>query len=152
MCSLDSQKFRGTVEVDENYIGGRRTNMSKYRRMMLYHLGRWSAGKVPVVGALNRETNQVMAKVIEHTDKETRHEFIDNNTTPSAIVYTDGAKGYHGLDRKHQSVCHSQRKFVNGAIHTNGIEFFWSRVKRAYKGTHHGWSKKHWHRYIQELT
>ncbi len=64
--------------------------------MILYHLGRGSAGKFPVVGALNRETNQVIAKVVEHTDKETLHELIHEHTTSDAVVYTDEARCYHG--------------------------------------------------------
>ncbi|MCY4298361.1 MAG: transposase [Flavobacteriaceae bacterium] len=83
------KKFEGTVEVDETYMGGKRANMSKYKRMMLYHLGRGSAGKFPVVGALHRETNQVIAKVVEHTDQETLHEFINEQTTSDAVVHTD---------------------------------------------------------------
>lgn len=50
MCQLSLKKFEGTVEVDETYMGGKRANMSKYKRMMLYHLGRGSDGKFPVVG------------------------------------------------------------------------------------------------------
>ncbi|MCY3998753.1 MAG: IS1595 family transposase [Flavobacteriaceae bacterium] len=142
----------GTVEVDETYIGGKRVNMSKYRRMQLYHLGRGSAGKIPVVGALNRETNQVIAKVVEHTDKETLHEFIDENTTPHSVVYTDEARCYHGLNREHEWICHSRRQFVDGKVHTNSIESFWARVKRTYKGTHHWMSKKHLQRYVDELV
>ncbi len=141
-----------TVEVDETYIGGKRANMSKYRRMQFYHLGRGSVGKFPVVGALNRETNQVIAKVVEHTDKETLHEFINQQTTSDAVIYTDEARCYHGLNRTYGVVCHSLRAFVDGEIHTNGIESFWARVKRAYKGTHHWWSQKHLQRYIHELV
>ncbi len=117
-------QLSGIVEVDETYIGGKRINMSKYCRMQLYHLGRASAGKISVVGALNRETNQIIAKVVERTDKETTYEFIYKYTTHAAVVYTDEAKCYNGLYRKHGLVCHSQREFVDGKVHTNGIESF----------------------------
>ena len=90
MCQLSLKKFEGTVEVDETYMGGKRANMSKYKRMMLYHLERGIASKFPVVGTLHRETNQVMiAKVLEHTDQETLHEFINEQTTSDAVVHTD---------------------------------------------------------------
>jgi len=64
--------------------------------MMLDHLGRGSAGKFPVVGALNRETNQVIAKVVEHTDKENLHEFINQHKTSDSAVYTYEDRCYHG--------------------------------------------------------
>ncbi|MCY4217197.1 MAG: transposase [Flavobacteriaceae bacterium] len=78
----------------------------------------------------------MIAKVVEHTDKETLHEFINEQTTSDAVVYTDEARCYHGLNREHERVCHSQRQCVDGDVHTNSIESFWARVKRAYKGTH----------------
>ena len=89
---------------------------------------------------------------METTDRETIHKFVDQNTTAEARVNTNEARCYHGLKRIHEKVCHSQRESVDGDVHTNGIESFWARVKRADQGTYHWWRRQHWHLYIQELV
>ncbi len=70
---------------------------------------------------------------------------------PDAAVYTDDHPSYRGLPN-HQAVKHSVGEYVNGMIHTNGVESFWSMVKRGYVGTFHHYSPKHLHRYINEFS
>lgn len=70
---------------------------------------------------------------------------------PDAEVYTDGATVYKGIPYSHESVNHSIRQYVGGQVHTNGIESFWSTIKRAYKGTHHFYSVQHLQRYVTEF-
>ena len=141
--------FSGPVEVDETYMGGKRKNMSNARRKELAGTGRGSVGKVAIVGAKDRSTKQVRAQVVEHTDKPTLQGFVVEHTAPDATVYTDDASAYEGLPFTHESVKHSVSEYVRGMVHTNGMESFWSMLKRAHMGTYHKLSPKHLDRYVQ---
>ena len=142
--------FSGPVEVDETYFGGRRKNMSKVKRASL--TGRGTVGKVAVVGAKDRETNQVRAKVVGSTDSQTLQGFVKENTAPDATVYTDEASAYDSLPFYHESVTHSVGEYVREMAHTNGIESFWAMLNRAHKGTFHKLSKKHLQRYVDQFA
>ena len=144
------EKFAGPVEDDETYMGGKRQNMSKAKRAELS--GRGTAGKTAVVGAKDRSSNKVSAKVITATDTDTLQGFVSDNSAPDAIVYTDEASAYQGLPFTHEAVKHSAGDYVNGMAQTNGIESFWSTLKRAHKGTFHKLSPKHLNRYVQEFA
>ena len=144
--------FSGPVEVDETYVGGRRANMSNARRKELADTGRGPVGKTAVVGAKDRVTKQVSAKVVTSTDKDTLQGFVKDHAAPGATVYTDDAKAYESLPFNHGVVKHSLREYVNGDAHTNGIESLWSMLKRAHKGTFHKLSPKHLDRYVQEFA
>ena len=148
--SEESDKFGGPVEVDETYMGGKRKNMSNTQRKEL--TGRGAVGKTAIVGAKDRETNQVAAKVVPSTDKDTLQSFVTDNTKPGATVYTDEAGAYAGLPRTHEAVKHSVREYVRKQAHTNGVESFWSMLKRAHMGTFHKISPKHLDRYVQEFA
>ena len=95
-------------------------------------------GKVAVVGALDRATGAVVARVVDGTDARTLQGFVTTNTAPTAKVYTDDARAYLGLPRDHEAVRHSVGEHVDGMAmaHTNGIESFWATLKRGYKGTY----------------
>ena len=67
-------------------------------------------------------------------------------------MYTDDARAYSGLPRKHLAVKHSVGEYVNEQAHTNGIESFWAMLKRGHKGTYHKMSAKHLHRYVDEFS
>lgn len=141
--------FSGPVEVDETYFGGKRRNMSKARRATLD--GRGPVGKTAVVGVRDRETRQVAAKVVEDTTSGTLQGFVQENVAGGAKIYTDDASAYQGL-LNHETVKHSVAEYVRGQAHTNGIESFWSTLKRAHKGTFHRLSPKHLHRYVDEFS
>ena len=152
-ASSDSDcSYSGPVEVDESYFGGRRRNMSNAKRKALADTGRGPVGKVAVVGAKDRASNQVAAKVVRSTDVETLQGFILDHTVQGATVYTDDAPAYGSLPFAHATVKHSVAEFVNGMAHTNGIESFWSMLKRAHMGTFHKISPKHLDRYVQEFA
>ncbi len=150
--SQDGTLFSGPVEVDETYVGGRRANMSNARRKELADTGRGPVGKTAVVGAKDRVTKQVSAKVVTSTDKETLQGFVKDHAAPGATVYTDDAKAYDSLPFNHAVIKHSLGEYVKGDVHTNGIESLWSMLKRAHKGTFHKLSPKHLDRYVQEFA
>ena len=146
-----SGPFGGPVEVDETYIGGRKKNMSKQKRRQLH--GRGPAGKSMVMGAKDRATNRVSARVIERKDGKTMQGFVASHVKPGAKVYTDQAGGYHGMTGfNHEQVNHNVGEYVRDMAHTNGVESFWSMLKRAHKGTFHKISPKHLDRYVHEFA
>ena len=128
-------RFDGPVEADETYVGGKRKNMPKAKRAKL--TGRGTAGKTAVAGVKDRATNRVSAAVVKATDSKTLQGFVSDRAAPNATVYTDDAPAYAGLPFDHHTVKHSVGEYVDGMAHTNGIESFWSMLKRAHKGTFH---------------
>ena len=142
--------FEGPVEADETYMGGKRKNMPKAKREKM--TGRGAVGKTAVVGAKDRDTNRVAAKVVQSTDGPTLRDFVEGITDPQAKVYTDDAKAYVGMKRDHESVNHSVGEYVRDMAHTNGIESFWAMLKRGYQGVYHHISAKHLNRYVSEFA
>ena len=130
-------------------MGGRERNKHKGKRLKA---GRGTVGKTAVVGAKDRKTNKVRAKVTKKTDSKTLQKFVTDNAAKGATVYTDDASAYKGMPFDHASVRHSVGKYVDGMAHTNGIESFWSMLKRAHKGVYHKISAKHLQRYVDEFA
>ena len=141
--------FNGPVEVDETYFGGKRKNMSNAKRKTL--TGRGPVGKTAVVGAKDRATNRVAARVVDDTTGRTLQGFVSDSAKPGAKVYTDEALAYDSVPNR-EAVRHSLREFVRGEVHTNGIESFWSMLKRAHMGIFHKISTRHLHRYVGEFA
>ena len=144
--------FPGPVEADETYFGGKRKNMSNEKRKELAETGagRGTAGKVAVAGVKDRGRKRVRAQVVEHTDKATLQSFVSTFAAPGATIYTDEASAYDGLPN-HEAVKHGVGEYVRGMVHTNGMESFWSMLKRGYIGTFHKMSPKHLNRYVTEF-
>ena len=144
--------FNGPVEADETYIGGKRKNMPKAKRAAL--TGRGAVGKAAVVGVKDRETNQVVARHVEKTDAQHLAGHVASHTWAGRTAYTDECTAYNALNYhfKHEAVNHSAREYVRGMAHTNGIESFWSMLKRGYQGTYHNMSPKHLDRYVSEFA
>ena len=142
-------QFFGPVEIDEAYMGGKRKNMHAKKRKQLE--GRGGAGKTIVAGIKDRDTNRVTAKVVPDTKQKTLGRFVEDSVAPGAKVYSDDSTAYDNLFN-HESVKHSIGEYVRGMAHTNGIESFWSMLKRAHAGTYHKMSPKHLNRYVQEFA
>ena len=138
----------GPAEVDETYMGGKERNKHDSKKT---RAGRGTVGKAAVIGMKDRDTKQVQAETIEHTDRPTLSGFVADHTVPGAKVYTDEHSGYDWV-HNHEIVRHGAKEYVNGMAHTNGIESFWSMLKRGYVGTYHQMSTKHLNRYVQEFA
>ena len=105
--------------------------------------GRGVVGKIAVVGIKDRETNQIRAEVVGDTIGGTLKGFIAENAKPTARVYTDESTAYSNLPFTHEAVTHSVGEYVKNMVHVNGIESFWSTLKRAHKGVFHRLFSKH---------
>ena len=78
--------------------------------------------------------------------------FVASHAAPGATVYTDEAGAYRGMPFGHETVCHSVGEYVRDQAHVNGMESFWSMLKRGYHGTYHHMSAKHLDRYVTEFS
>ena len=142
--------FAGPVEVDETYMGGKRKSMPNRKRKTLE--GRGAVGKTAIVGAKDRDTNQVKAEVVASTDKPTLQGFVGATAAPDATVYTDEHGSYRGMPFAHEAVNHGVGEYVRRQAHVNGMESFWSLLKRGHQGIYHKMSPKHLDRYVQEFA
>jgi len=128
------------VEADETFVGGLAKNMHKSRRDKMIK-GTGGAGKTAVMGLLERhsekKSSQVRTKVLENVQRVTLHDVIHKNVESGSHVYTDALIAYRELNSifTHDFVDHAEA-YVKGAVHTNGMENFWSLFKRCIKGTH----------------
>ena len=140
----EAEAFGTAVEVDETYVGGKKRPGTGP--------GRGAVGKAVVAGVKERETGKVHARVVPNIKKATLHQFVAENVYPDAPVYTDELHSYRGIPNPHETVNHTAKQFVEGMAGTQGIESFWSILKRGYHGTFHKISHKHLDRYVTEFA
>ena len=109
-------------------------------------------GKTAAAGVRDRATGQVVAHVVENTDKTTSQGFVNDHAADGATLYTDEASAYKGIDRPHEAVNHSVGEYVRDQAYTNGLESFWAPMKRGFIGIYHKMSSKHLQRYVNEFS
>src|SRR4051812_30655733 len=142
-------KLGGEVEVDESFIGGKARNMHKDKRAEKI-TGRGPEGKAIVAAVLQRG-GKVRAKVVESRRKKALQALVRDNVELGSAIYSDALKSYEGLEKDfaHQVIDHAEA-YVNGQVHTNGCENFWSLLKRGINGTYVSVEPFHLFRYLDE--
>lgn len=126
------------AEVDETYFGS----------------GRGTAGKTTVIGMKDRHTKHVAAEVISSLDKAAVQTFIRRHLHSQGRLLSDGFRSYTRFRwvSLHETVEHQDGEYVRGDVHTNGMESFWSGLKRAYYGVYHHFPEKHFQLYLNEIV
>jgi transposase-like protein len=145
------ERLRGRVEADETFIGGKVRNMHKWRRRQVMQGRKGGVHSKAVVMGLLERGGRVRAKVLAKAVNPAMREVIDANVEPGSEMITDDASQYRALTPKfvHSFINHVET-YVRGHIHTNGIENFWSLLKRGLKGTYVNVEAFHLHRYVDE--
>ena len=154
MAQEHSDQLNGICESDETFVGGAMRNMHKSKRALLPP-GRGTVGKAIVHGILQRSTedelSQVRLKVVPNQKRKTLQKQIKEHVKAGVVVYTDSLRSYEGLARDyvHEQIDHAV-SYVEGEVHTNGMENFWALLKRMLGGTYVAVSPKNLTRYCAE--
>ena len=149
-------KLGGEVEVDETYIGGRARNMSVARRRKKgITQGRSMTGKIAVMGLLERNTetgkSRVITTVLDGRKKGHMQPIVREFVQPGSTLNTDAHFSYQGLSRDFaHNVIDNAEAYVDGTVHTNGLENYWSLLKRSISGTYVSVEPFHLFRYLDE--
>jgi transposase-like protein len=143
-----TNKFSGQVEADETFIGGKARNMHKAKGAAKI-TGTGGKDKAAVLGILERG-GKVRTKVVGDTTKKTLHAEVRQHVLAGSAIFTDALKSYEGLDEFQHEVIDHAVEYVRGEVHTNGLENFWSLVKRGLKGTYISVEPFHLFRYLDE--
>jgi len=149
------EKMSGTVEVDETFIGGAARFMHKNRRRAL-KIKTGPVNMTPVQGLLERHTggkSRVILKVMKNRKRSECQKHVKEYVLKDSHVYTDKLASYQGLnsDYVHKVIDHAE-KYVDGVVHTNGLENFWSLLKRCVKGTYVSVEPFRLFRYLDEQS
>jgi transposase-like protein len=152
------------VEVDETFIGAKAKNMHRSKKLRLQQMRNtipnWKSssnpgslpGKTPVMGMLDREQRKIRATVVPNTKRDTLQKEIFEAVEHGSKLYTDQAESYRWMPKEnyvHEFVNHLEG-YVNGRVHTNGLENFWSLLKRGLNGTYVAVEPFHLFRYVDE--
>jgi transposase-like protein len=153
-------KLAGEVEVDETYIGGKARNM--HRKVLAKRVAEFATpkgtgrnqttGKVAVMGLLERN-GEVRTVVVANTKRGSLHGEVSKHVEAGSTVYSDALRSYNQLDQEyiHKVINHAV-EYVRGNVHNNGIENFWSLLKRTIKGTYVSIEPFHLFRYLDEQS
>lgn len=144
-------KMDGEIEVDESFIGGLARFMHKDRKKKITGTGGTGSGKAVVMGLLDRKTKKIRLRHVANTQRETLQGVVREYVEGGSYIFSDAWVAYTGLDREyiHQVIDHAE-SYVQGNVHTNNIENFWSLLKRGLKGTYVSVEPFHLFRYLDE--
>lgn len=155
--SGDGGLFKGIVEVDETYLGGKKANHSKKKRQERRENNLQITGmqdKQPVIGLLERD-GRIKLQVVDKAHGKTIRPLIEQAVSTDATIVTDGFGGYAGLSkifREHQVLNKDKEEYARGKYHTNTIEGFWTLLKRGIYGQYHKVSVRYLQSYLDEFT
>lgn len=150
------EKMTGEAEADETFIGGLAKNMHEHKRKRVI-VSNGSTAKAVVLGILQRSTAErpstVRTRHVKDANKRNIHPMVREHLEPGARLLTDSFVAYRGLkgDYTHEVVNHAI-EYVRGTVHTNGIENYWSLLKRTLKGTYVSVEPFHLGRYLNEQS
>jgi transposase-like protein len=146
-------RLSGQVEADETFIGGKARNMHADKRAEKV-TGTGGKDKTAVMGILERGPksigSKVRVKVVDNTKKKTLQSEIREHVLVGSAVFTDALKSYEGLDDFQHEVIDHAVEYARGEVHTNGLENFWSLLKRGIHGTYVSVEPFHLFRYLDE--
>jgi transposase-like protein len=148
----DGGKLSGDVEVDETFIGGKARNMHGEVKARKIQGRRGPMGKAIVAAVLERG-GRVKATVVDRRKKKQLQALVRDNVEVGSALYSDALKSYEGLGGEfaHQVIDHAVA-YVDGQVHTNGMENFWSLLKRGINGTYVSVEPYHLFRYVDEQS
>jgi transposase-like protein len=154
LLNQDDTILGGTVEADESWVGGSLRNRHGRGRPKTEELH-----KVPVFGMAQRARDgrpgRVVAKMVPDTKSRSLLPEVRERVLPASTIYTDEWRSYRalwGMGYEHSRVNHQQGVYVDGDVHTNTIEGFWSLLKRGIGGVYHSVSTKHLQSYLDEYA
>lgn len=141
----------GIIEADETYIGGKNKNRHENKKTKGGQ-GRGGEDKTAVAGLLERG-GKIIAKKVKDVSKKTLTSFVKQNVEKGSQIMTDEWKSYNGLNilYGHSVIKHAMGEYVNGAIHVNTLEGFWSLLKRGVIGQYHYVTPKYLNKYVDEF-
>lgn len=143
--------LKGTVEIDETYLGGKEKNRHHYGNET-DSVGHWLHKKAVVMGAVERKGHVVM-KYLQDSKTDKMQKFVFDNVRRGSNLMSDEHRAYSPLrtDFNHQTVKHMVKEYVRGEVHTDTVENLWSTLKRGITGTYHFTSDKHLQAYLEEF-
>jgi transposase-like protein len=148
------EKFSGRVEADETFIGGRARNMHADKKA---HVKAGVVGKVAVMGLLERNSperaSRIKVRVVRNVRRHGLQREVKEGVVKGSEIYTDALRSYSGLEKEyiHNVIDHAEC-YAKGHVHTNGLENFWSLLKRGIKGTYVSVEPFHLFRYLDEQS
>jgi transposase len=149
LLNEDVEPLGDEVEIDETYVGGKSRYPASSRQEAAVHR---MDNKTTVLGMVERR-GKIRAVKVPDASRETILPIVGEHVLPASMIYTDEHKSYARLERmgyQHRRIHHRAKVYVDGNVHTNTIEGFWSLLKRGISGVYHSVSEKYLQHYLDE--